>query len=102
MIDEKGTLDRTIDMLRKLGAEADGYDATSLVLAEWSDAPGFDGVRLRAEAVPADLQLGGFLETMICSVLDRTPIDMHVRARELRDQRDLPLVDEEFEAPESG
>jgi hypothetical protein len=100
VIDERGTLDRAIDMLRKLRGEADGYDATSLVLAEWDDRPAFNGVRLRDDSVPPDLQLGAFLESMIRSVLDRTPIDMHVRVRELRDQRDLPLIDEEFEAPE--
>ncbi len=100
VIDERGTLDRAIDMLRKLRGEADGYDATSLVLAEWDDRPAFDGVKLREDSVPLDLQLGVFLESMIRSVLDRTPIDMHVRVRELRDQRDLPLIDEEFEAPE--
>jgi hypothetical protein len=100
VIDERGTLDRAIDMLRKLRGEADGYDATSLVLAEWGDRPAFNGVKLRDDSVPPDLQLGAFLESMIRSVLDRTPIDMHVRVRELRDQRDLPLIDEEFEAPE--
>lgn len=100
VIDERGTLDRAIDMLRKLRGDADGYDATSLVLAEWDDRPAFNGVKLRDDSVPPDLQLGAFLESMIRSVLDRTPIDMHVRVRELRDQRDLPLIDEEFEAPE--
>ncbi len=98
MIDEKGTLDRATDMLRKLRGETDGYDATSLVLAQWGDSPAADGVKLCDDAVPADLRLGVFLEFMIRCVLDRTPIDMHVKVRELRDERALPLVDEEFGA----
>ncbi len=96
VIDERGTLDRAIDMLRKLRGEADGYDATSLVLAQWGDSPAVDGVKLCDDSVPADLRLGVFLETMIRCVLDRTPIDMHVKVRELRDQRALSLVDEEL------
>ena len=95
VLDERGTLDRTVDMLRKLRSDVDGYDATSLVLAEWSEKPRFDTVKVRDDAVPGDLQVGRFLETMIAAVLDRTPIDMHVRVRELREQRDLPMNDVE-------
>ena len=39
VIEERGTIDRTIDRLRKLRSEVDGYDATGLVLAEWKDHP---------------------------------------------------------------
>jgi hypothetical protein len=95
VMEERGTLDRTIDMLRKLRSEDDGYDATSLVLAEWNDPPSFSSVRLRDDAVPPDLRAGSFLETLIDRVLHRTPIDMHVRVRELLDQRDLPVPDVE-------
>lgn len=95
MIDERGTLDRTIDMLRKLGGETDGYDATGLVLAEWKDPPGFEAVKLRDDCVPPDLQVGSFLGTMVDRVLDRTPIDMHVKVRETREQRILPIADVE-------
>jgi len=93
VLDERGTLDRTVDMLRKLRSDVDGYDATSLVLAEWSERPRFDSVKVRDDVVPGDLQVGRFLETMIAAVLDRTPIDMHVRVRELREHRDLPMND---------
>ncbi len=95
VIDERGTLDRTIDMLRKLGGEDDGYDATGLVLAEWKDPPDFEAVRLRDDCVPPDLQVGAFLGTMVDRVLDRTPIDMHVKVRETREQRILPIADVE-------
>lgn len=53
----------------------------------------FDSVKVRDDVVPGDLQVGRFLETMIAAVLDRTPIDMHVRVRELREHRDLPMND---------
>ncbi len=95
VIDERGTLDRTIDMLRKLRAEGDGYDATGLVLAEWKDHPDFASVALRSDAVPQDLGVGSFLEVLVDRVLERTPIDMHVKVRELREKRDLPIADVE-------
>ena len=95
VIDERGTLDRTIDMLRKLRAEGAGYDATGLVLAEWKDHPGFASVALRSDAVPQDLSVGSFLEVLVDRVLERTPIDMHVKVRELREKRDLPIADVE-------
>ena len=93
---EPGTLDRVIDMLRKLSDEADVYDATCLVLAEWADPPNFDGVRLCHDLVPDDLAASVFLSKLIDAVLDRTPIDMHVAVRERRQHRqlDLPERDE--------
>lgn len=95
--DEPGTLDRVTDMLRKLRDDQDVYDATCLVLAEWADAPGFDGVVIRQDLVPADLAAGAFLAGLVEAVLDRTPIDMHVSVRELRERREL-LLDEADEA----
>ena len=58
VIEERGTLDRTIDMLRKLRGGGDGYDATGLVLADWNDHPDFSSVGLRNDSVPPDLQVG--------------------------------------------
>lgn len=89
--DEAGTLDRVVDMLRKLTQDVDVYDATCLALAQWSDPPDFEGVTLRNDLVPADLQADQFLATLIQGVLDRTPIDMHVDVRERREHRPLPI-----------
>ena len=93
VLDEAGTFERAIDMLRKLSDEPDVYDATSVVLAEWSD-DSFDGVRLRQDAVPADLTTGHFLATLVERVLERTPVEMHVGVRERREHRELPLHEE--------
>lgn len=98
---EPGTLDRVTDMLRKLQAEQDVYDSTCLVLAEWSDPPDFDGVRIRNDLVPDDLAAAGFLSTLVTAVLERTPIDMHVTVRERREHRDI-AIDEADEAVEPG
>ncbi|MBI2684603.1 MAG: hypothetical protein HYX33_04335 [Actinobacteria bacterium] len=93
VLKDPGTVERTVDMLRKLRGEADGYDATSLVLADWTDHPGFGAVGLRNDAVPDDLQVASFLETLVGRVLDRTPVNMHVRVRELRSQTDFAVSD---------
>lgn len=94
---EPGTLDRVVDMLRKLSQEVDVYDSTCLVLGEWSNSPGFDGVALRNDLVPEDLRADVFLAVLIEKVLERTPIDMHVKVRELREHRSL-AVEEADEA----
>jgi hypothetical protein len=96
--DEAGTLDRVVDMLRKLREEPDVYDTTCLVVAEWADTPPFDRVTIRNDLVPPDLQASSFLAGLIGAVLDRTPIDMHVAVREKREHRDLALS----EANEAG
>lgn len=85
VLDERGTFERAVDMLRKLRDEPDVYDATGVVLAEWSDTA-FDGVRLRRDVVPADLDTGRFLATLVQCVLGRTPVEMHeeVRRRQTR------------------
>ncbi|HVA59647.1 MAG TPA: hypothetical protein VNG13_03805 [Mycobacteriales bacterium] len=99
--DEPGTLDRAIDMLRKLQQDVDVYDATCLLVCEWGDPPSFGGVTLRNDVVPDDLKANRFIGTLIERVLDRTPIDMHVNVREARDRRPLAL-DEADEAGDSA
>lgn len=93
----KGTLERASDMLRKLREGADGYDATAMIVAEWSDLgdalPDKPAVKLRQDLVPDDLRDGPFLATLIDRVLERTPIDVHVRVRELREGTDLAVVE---------
>jgi hypothetical protein len=93
VLEEPGTFERAVDMLRKLSDEPDVYDATSVVLAEWSD-DSFDGVRLRQDVVPPDLSTGRFLATLVERVLERTPVEMHVALRERREHRELPLEEE--------
>lgn len=93
VLDERGTFERAVDMLRKLRDEPDVYDATGVVLAEWSDES-FDGVHLRQDAVPPDLDTGRFLATLVERVLERTPVEMHVEVRERREHRELPLTEE--------
>ncbi len=94
VLQERGTFERAIDMLRKLRDEQDVYDATCVVLAEWSDAP-FAGVTLRQDAVPQDLRTDAFIAALVDRVLERTPIDMHVKVRERREHRELPLGKDE-------
>jgi len=86
VLDERGTFERAVDMLRKLRDEPDVYDATGVLLAEWSDEC-FDGVRLRQDAVPQDLAAGDFIATLVECVLQRTPLDMHEGVRECREVR---------------
>jgi hypothetical protein len=90
VLDEPGTFEKAVDMLRKLRAEADVYDATSVVVAEWNDVD-FGGVTIRTDAVPPDLGADRFLTDLIEAVLDRTPVEMHVEVRERREHRELPL-----------
>jgi hypothetical protein len=90
-LEEPGTVERAIDMLRKLRAEADVYDGTCLLVAEWSDVNPAAGVRIRHDAVPDDLCAARFLATLVDSVLERTPVEMHVEVRQRREHRNLPL-----------
>jgi hypothetical protein len=98
VLQERGTFERAIDMLRKLREEEDVYDATCVVLAEWSDAS-FDGVTLRQDAVPDDLRADAFIAALVDRVLQRTPVEMHVEVRERREHRQLPL-DKDENAPD--
>ncbi len=93
VLEERGTFERAIDMLRKLREENDVYDATCVVLAEWSDAA-FSRVTLRQDAVPDDLRTDAFVATLVDRVLERTPVEMHVEVRERREHRELPLEED--------
>jgi hypothetical protein len=91
-LEEAGTVERAVDMLRKLKAESDVYDATCLILTEW-EIPSGSGVRVLADAVPDDLDAHTFMATLVDAVLSRTPIDMHVAVRERREHRTIPVSD---------
>lgn len=83
-------LELTIDMMRKLRAEEDVYEATALVLADWRDGDP-DSVRIRNDMVPSDLQSGPFFNWIIDAVLSRTPISMHPQVRQSRSKSDLNI-----------
>jgi hypothetical protein len=99
---EPGTLEKAIDMLRKLQQEADAYDACCLIIGEWADAPDPGQVALRDDLVPTDLSAPRFIAKLIEGVLDRTPVDIHVEVREARAHKPLPLdeVEEASDDPE--
>jgi len=90
VLDERGTFERAVDMLRKLREEPDIYDTTCLVLADWSDEV-FDGVRLRQDSVPPDLDTAQFIAKLVERVLNQTPVEMHVAVRERLEHRELPI-----------
>jgi hypothetical protein len=74
----------------------DVYDTTCMVVAEWNNDvtatdPEFDGVTIRNDVTPPDLQADQFLVAMIEAVLDRTPIEAHVEVRERHEHRELPV-----------
>lgn len=92
VLNEPGTFEKTVDMLRTLRAESDVYDSTCLVLADWNDES-FTGVTVLRDAVPTDLGAAAFLGGLVTDVLARTPIEMHVAVRELRERQDLALAE---------
>lgn len=94
VLDERGTFERALDMLRKLREEQDVYDATCVVLADWSD-DAFEGITLRQDAVPNDLRADVFISTLVDRVLSRTPVEMHVEARERKEHREIPLEEDQ-------
>ena len=94
VLDERGTFERAIDMLRKLREEQDVYDATCAILADWRD-DAFEGITLRQDAVPPDLRPDAFISTLVDRVLSRTPVEMHVEVRERREHREIPLEEDQ-------
>lgn len=92
---EAGTLDRVVDMLRKLQQDVDVYDATCLLVGEWGVGEDPGAVTIRNDLVPADLRADRFLGTLVDRLLERTPVDMHVGVRAARAGRELPLGEAE-------
>ena len=89
--------ERLIDLVQKLGHDPAGYDATAVVVADWDEPPTGTAatVSLVDEFVPAPLRIGPFLQVMVEAVLDRTPVDAHVRVRELRSGIDLAVAEDD-------
>lgn len=98
ILDEPGSLEFAIDMLRKLREDVDVYDAAGLLIIEW-DQP-FDGIKTLDNLVPADLRVDQLLSRLISCVLERTPVQFHVRVRELKEQRPLPVAEAEVQPTE--
>lgn len=91
--------ERLLDLVDKLGRDDAGYDATSVVVADWDDARSGDAgggrVRILEDRVPEPLRAGEFLGRIVEAVLDRTPVDAHVSVREQRAGRPLPVTEDE-------
>ncbi|MBX9245505.1 hypothetical protein ICW40_11900 [Actinotalea ferrariae] len=94
MTEAPNAAERLIDLVAKLAQDERGYDATAVVIAEWDATPGQGSVQVRG-GVQDNLTLGHFMSTMIAAVLDRTPIDTHVRARELWAATELAVREDE-------
>lgn len=91
VLSESGTLQRAIDMLRKLHSP-ESYDSTGLILLDYLDLPSPDDhVEILEDDVPEDLRTAQFFDGMISRVLDVAPVDMHVHVRENREHSKLPL-----------
>lgn len=96
---ERDTALRLMDLLAKLAQEDDAYDATGIVIVEWTDQSGYEvaeelddgkaldvSVRVRHDLIPTELDPARFLSRMVSGVLDRTPINLHENARKRRGQ----------------
>jgi hypothetical protein len=95
---EPDAFERSVDMIRKLRDSGDhnGYTATALLLVEW-DTTGEQApaVRARPDLVPDDVAPPQFLTTMIDRVLATTPVNYHVAVRQRREQREIPVEEED-------
>lgn len=96
--DEPGAFTRTIDMMRKLRDRGDGtgYTTTALILIDWEDSDPAGTVRYVEDVVPEDIGVAQFMSSVIKTILEATPVDEHVRVRELFENRSLPLQESEI------
>ncbi|MFD5732521.1 hypothetical protein ACFWIY_06825 [Streptomyces sioyaensis] len=92
--EEPASYERAVDMMRKLRAEFDVYDATALIIADWTHGSA-EGINVRPELVPEDLSIHRFFEDTVEAVLSRTPIDMHVMVRQEREAREIPVPEQD-------
>lgn len=91
VLNEPGTLQKALDMLRKL-KDASTYDATGLLLFDYPDDPDdLDVVSVLEDEVPLDLRAGKFFDDLIGKVLSVAPVDIHVAVRENREGVSLHL-----------
>lgn len=92
---ERGTLQRAIDMLRKLRDPAT-YDTTGLILVDYSENPMNPELpKVLEDEVPEDLRASQFFENLIARVLAVAPVEMHIDVRENKLGKVLQLDDAE-------
>lgn len=122
ILDETGAFEFLVDMLSRL-RNPDLYDTAGLVVAEWTDTSfgSWKGtiefndnaalstllaepavVALLLDRVPQHLTPARFIADLVESVLSRTPVTYHVRSRELRLRRPVPVQEEEQTAESEG
>lgn len=101
LTDEADAYERTKDMMRKLRdtGSGNGYTATGLLLASWTDDPAAPNVQVQLDPIPEELRPGKFIAALVQQILANTEVDHHVRVRELMERRQLPLVEEDDRAP---
>lgn len=94
ILDEPTALSKAVHMLCQLSKDADVYDAVALLIVDWrhgispEDNGTLPSLALAPQAwerVPAELAPERFFEKLCDIVLRNSPIDMHRRARTLRD-----------------
>jgi hypothetical protein len=96
--ESSSSAERLIDLVAKLGQDPAGYDATAVIVADWREAVGDNSIVeavLSDEFVPPNLRIGRFMQVMVDAVLARTPVDAHVRVRELRSGHQLAVREDE-------
>jgi len=88
---EPDAFERSIDMIRKLRDTGDtnGYTATALLLVDWDNDQ--RTVHAQPDLVPADVQPAQFFTRMINQLLAAAPVTHHVRVRERRERRHIPV-----------
>ena len=76
---------RLLDLIERLAKEPGGYDASAVIVADWDRdvARGALSVTIDTTWVNEALSISRFFETIIAAVLDRTPVEDHVTARQL-------------------
>lgn len=92
---EPDAFERSIDMIRKLRHRGDvnGYTATALLLVDWESKSPTPTVVAHPELVPEDVRPNQFFTTMIDQLLSVTPVSYHVKVRERRERRNIPVAD---------
>ena len=89
--DEPEAYERALDMVRKLRDEGQGgYTATALLLVGWDTAAN-PAVTVDVATTPQDAGADAFLAAMVRHVMSVTPVQYHVRVRELAEGRDLSV-----------
>jgi hypothetical protein len=92
---EPDAFEKTVDMMRKLRDQggANGYTATGLALANWSDEE--RAVKLQFDRVPEDVRPEQFMIKMIERILSATSVTHHVEVRSKYERRAIPVTEED-------